>query len=1121
VVDSSGQAIIAGYTTSNTGFPLQGALYASYRGSTDAFVSKFNAAGSALVFSTYLGGSNEDKANAITLDPSGNIVIAGETESGGAGATVFPTQGAMDGTFASGGACTGGHCKDVFISKLNAAGSSLLYSTFFGGTGVEEANGVAADSGAIYATGIVTATGMSTKNYYDNIFNGPTDAFLIKVNPATSGSNGLLYSTYLGGSSDDQGHALALGSSGKVYLTGDTKSSNYPTKTAYQGSNAGGQDAFVTAIDTTQSGTNSLLYSTYLGGSATDEGDGIVLDASSNAYITGSTTSSAWPTKTPWQAARAGDHDAILTEINPAAATGAASLLYSSYIGSIADDRGQAIARDSSGVLYLTGYTNSITYPVTLAVQPTFGGGTCGTISCTDVFVTAFNITANAPVYSTFLGNNNNDQGLAIVADSSGAAYVAGYTDGTFPTSVSPRQAASGGQRDAFVAKLTQPTLALGASTATVAESTSAINLTVTLSAVSPVTITVDYTTANGTATAGSDYTAQSGTLTFAPGVTTQPISVPIANDLSDEPNETFTVTLSGPYGARLGAIPSTTVTITDDDAPPLVSWQGANTNVGEAAGSALVPVILNAPSAFTVTVAYATSNGTATAGSDYTTSSGTLTFAPSQTALNVSIPILNDATAEPNETVTLTLSSPTNATLGSPNPATLTIVDNDGGASGGDEYYQYDALGDLLQKGATAYTYGANGNGTGAGPHQARSVGGQPYSYDADGNLTSGGTRTSLIWDTENRLTSVTNAGVTETYGYDADGERITRTTAGVTTVYLGGLWEETSAGAVKQYYSFNGTVVAVRDSSLGVSYIHGDHLGSVSATTGVQAGGQTFGPWGNLTSGGSSATSRNYTGQYLDSTTGLLYYHARYYDATLARFISADSVVPGQTATSGAPNPQQLNRYNYVANNPLTSNDPSGHTASDGKDGPVGPVEGAGGGSGPDVPLPDYPVRQVQGEAELRGMTVESNGSVHPTGQNAQMGPEAGEAGQAGPSVESVAAPQNTCVSCGTQKPDLARGSGQLRIDPEDGASVYCATCLKAGATEAKPGTYWIKSYDSYAAKALEKGVGTPEYTPQYGGNGHFSTFNSEPSVESGSATWEDLNQFVRTDKTNYNLK
>ena len=347
---------------------------------------------------------------------------------------------------------------------------------------------------------------------------------------------------------------------------------------------------------------------------------------------------------------------------------------------------------------------------------------------------------------------------------------------------------------------------------------------------------------------------------------------------------------------------------------------------MNEAAGTALVPVVLTAPSAFTITVAYATSNGTATVGSDYTSASGTLTFAPSQTSLNVSIPILNDATAEANETVNLTLSSPTNATIGGTNPATLTIVDNDGGASGSDEFYQYDALGDLLQKGASAYTYGATAASCVAGtptskPHAAVTAGAASYTYDCDGNMLSGGTRTAIHWDTENRADSITTGGVPETYGYDADGERITRTNSGVTTVYLGGLWEETSSGAVKQYYPFNGTVVAVRDSSAGVSYLHADHLGSVSVTSGAQPGGQTFGPWGNVTSGSSSATSMNYTGQYLDSTSGLLYYHARYYDAILARFISAD------TQAASLDNPQDLNPYSYVRNNPLTYNDPSGH--------------------------------------------------------------------------------------------------------------------------------------------------------------------------------------------------
>ncbi len=252
------------------------------------------------------------------------------------------------------------------------------------------------------------------------------------------------------------------------------------------------------------------------------------------------------------------------------------------------------------------------------------------------------------------------------------------------------------------------------------------------------------------------------------------------------------------------------------------------------------------------------------------------------------------------------------------------------------------------------------------------------------------------MLWDTENRLTSVTNSGVTETYGYAADGERITRTTGGVTTVYLGGLWEETSAGAVKQYYAFNGTVVVVRDSSAGVSYLHGDHLGSVSATTGAQPGPQTYGPWGNVTSGGSSATARTYTGQYLDSASGLLYYHARYYDATLARFISADTVVPGQSDKAGTANPQALNRYLYVTNNPLTYTDPSGHAQQvpidegGGESGGWGCSGACGGSDG--------------GGSEGGGAGEPIEPSTNVTPPTTQMGPEgsSSETGQVEPAVE-----------------------------------------------------------------------------------------------------------------------
>ena len=169
------------------------------------------------------------------------------------------------------------------------------------------------------------------------------------------------------------------------------------------------------------------------------------------------------------------------------------------------------------------------------------------------------------------------------------------------------------------------------------------------------------------------------------------------------------------------------------------------------------------------------------------------------------------------------------------------------------------------------AYRFGANGNGTGAGPHQARSVGGQAYTYDANGNLVSGGGRT-YQWDAENRPTRIVSGTLSEDYTYDADGERLTRTVNGVTTVELAGLWAEVVGGATKVSYPFHGTIVAMREGST-VTTRHGDHLGSVSlaTTSGALLSQQAFAPWGTVRSGGISQTTLNDTGQRLNGM-GLL---------------------------------------------------------------------------------------------------------------------------------------------------------------------------------------------------------------------------------------------------------
>jgi hypothetical protein len=202
--------------------------------------------------------------------------------------------------------------------------------------------------------------------------------------------------------------------------------------------------------------------------------------------------------------------------------------------------------------------------------------------------------------------------------------------------------------------------------------------INVTLSTASVLTVTVNYATNNGTATAGSDYTPASGVLTFAPGVTSQTFPVPILDDLLDEPDETVALALSVPTNATLGAPNTAALTILDNDTAPTVQFSSGTYTVNENGGPASITVNLSTASALTVTVNYATSDGTATVGSDYTLTSGFVTFAPGVTSQTFPVPILDDLLDEPDETVALTLSAPTNATLGAPNVATLTILDND-----------------------------------------------------------------------------------------------------------------------------------------------------------------------------------------------------------------------------------------------------------------------------------------------------------------------------------------------------------------------------------------------------------------------------------------------------------
>jgi hypothetical protein len=341
-LDSAGNAYVTGITYS-TDFPTVNAVQATSHGNGDVFVTKIDAAGSALVYSTYLGGSQNDGGSGIVVDSAGNAYVTGAVNS-----TDFPTKNAPQPTY-------GGN-SDAFVTKINAAGTALIYSTYLGGTGVDGGQGIAADSaGRAYVIGWTTSTDFPTKNpFQSTLAAGDIDAFVTKINAAGSS---LVYSTYLGGSDNDYGKAIAVDSSGNAYVAGQTRSTDFPTVNPLITGLLGG---FVSKFNAAGS---ALVYSTYWG-----EGLGIAVDTAGNAYVTGITSSANFPIVNAIQPVLGGGIDAIVSEINPQGST----LVYSTYLGGSKDDYGDGIAVDPVGSAYIVGVTYGKFHITPLAFQPLY-----------------------------------------------------------------------------------------------------------------------------------------------------------------------------------------------------------------------------------------------------------------------------------------------------------------------------------------------------------------------------------------------------------------------------------------------------------------------------------------------------------------------------------------------------------------------------------------------------------------------------------------------------------------------------------------------------------------------------------------------------------------------------
>ncbi len=428
-VDDSGYIYVAGQTPSPS-FPTQDP-YQWHQGGVDAFVCKLCADGNGLLYSTFIGGDNWDAGTGIAVDASGSAYVTGYTSSIG-----FPTHNPYQ---------EHQQGSDAFVLKLGSAGNSLIFSTCLGGTSGDWGRSISVDSaGNVFAAGETYSPDFPTCNPIQT-YRSNGDVFVAKLAPA--GKN-LLYSTFLGGTDGDYCGGVAVDKSGCAHLTGYTFSSDYPTQTPYQTDKVG-SDGFVTKLAASGS---SMIYSTYLGGGAVDEGRGVALDAAGNAYVTGRTFSTDFPTRNPFQTHQ-GNSDVFVTKLS----LDGRSLVYSTYLGSLGADKGSGIAVCDDRA-YITGYASEDDFPLEHELQAYQGPD-----HFLDAFVAVLTAGGDALGYSTYIGGSDGDDcGYAIAADSHGRACVTGYTySNDFPIQ-SPVQTYMGTFADVFVTRLGNPPCCAG-----------------------------------------------------------------------------------------------------------------------------------------------------------------------------------------------------------------------------------------------------------------------------------------------------------------------------------------------------------------------------------------------------------------------------------------------------------------------------------------------------------------------------------------------------------------------------------------------------------------------------------------------------------------------------------